>query len=146
MQVTEKPAKISSYQYTDVIPDQSIKDIDIMLQRFGVGNVWWNMINPEDSFILFESFEKGQQLIFKVVIPYVTNSGLYNKPQSLRILYHKIKALLIDLELGSKVYEIFANNLVISWNGSQPISIGESSSKMIEDGNAKNIYLPYKQV
>ena len=144
MQVTEKPAKISSYQYTDVIPDQSIKDIDIMLQRFGVGNVWWNMINPEDSFILFESFEKGQQLIFKVVIPYVTNSGLYNKPQSLRILYHKIKALLIDLELGSKVYEIFANNLVISWNGSQPISIGESSSKMIEDGNAKNISLPYK--
>ena len=144
MQVTDKPAKISSYQYTDVIPDQSIKDIDIMLQRFGAGNVWWNMINPEDSFILFESFEKGQQLIFKVVIPYVTNSGLYNKPQSLRILYHKIKALLIDLELGSKVYEIFANNLVISWNGSQPISIGESSSKMIEDGNAKNISLPYK--
>ena len=144
MQVTEKPAKISSYQYTDVIPDQSIKDIDIMLQRFGVGNVWWNMINPEDSFILFECFEKGQQLVFKVVIPYVTNSGLYNKPQSLRILYHKIKALLIDLELGSKVYEIFANNLVISWNGSQPISIGESSSKMIEDGNAKNKSLPYK--
>ena len=141
MQVTEKPIKISSYQYTDVTPEQSIREINEMLVKFEAGNIYWNQMNPDDSFILFEINEKGQRLIFKISIP---TKGMTSEAQSLRVLYYKIKSLLIDFELCSKVYEIFANNLVISWNGSQPISIGESNSKMIEDGNAKNISLPYK--
>ena len=141
MQTYEKKQKVTSYQHTDVTPDESIKEINDMLIKFGAGNIGWVTVNPEASFIVFGCSEKEQHLIFKIPFP----TGIHNEAQALRILYHKIKALMIDLELGSKVYEVFANNLVVEFKGSIPISVQERNTRMIAEGNANQIYLGYKQ-
>ena len=141
MQTYEKRQKVTSYQHTDVNPEQSIKEINDMLIRFGAGDIAWVTVNPEASYIVFGCSEKNQQLIFKIPFP----TGIHNEAQALRILYHKIKALMIDLELGNRIFEVFANNLVVGFKGSIPISVQERNTKMIADGNVEKIYLGYKQ-
>lgn len=128
---------VQAYRNTDVSHEQSIEEINGLFEKFGIEEIKWITFDPDNSYLVFGYIEANNRLVFKVNIPNIEN----NRNQSYRVLYHKLKALLIDLELGQKVFEVFSNNLVIGMENGRPISIKEKQSSLINDGKVEKLYL-----
>lgn len=134
-------SSVSSYKNTDVPVVETINDIEQLLFRFGISKINWFITDHTNSYLVFAYEKDNQKLGFKITIP-----NMDSRDQAFRIVYHKLKALLIDMELGQKVFEVFSNNLIIDMRNGIPLTYGEKQSQLISSGKVTNLYLALKDL
>ncbi len=121
--------KSNIYSTSTVSPAHSRADVEELLEKFDVKKFAWKRDEPENSFLIFERTEKftgnERNVMYKVSIPFIEKSkgGSHNKRfeydeiRSYRIMYHILKHLLLNTDIGMEFEQAFGNYIVI---GKQP--------------------------
>jgi len=140
--------KSNLYLKSKVSPAHSRADVEEMLEKFGVKRFGWKRDEPEVSYLMFQRNEdftgESKPVTYKVTIPFIEkevgkryNKSIdYDEIRSYRILFHVLKALLLNTDVGMSFEQAFGNYIIVGQlpDGS-PLSVGDSIAKtLIEKG------------
>ena len=132
------------YKNSKVVPAHSRADVEVLLEKFGVRKFAWKRDDPQLSYMMFardEDFTGDKhQVTYKVTIPFIEKTqgkykeSVYDEIRSYRILYHVLKALLLNTDVGMSFEQSFGNYIVIGKlpDGS-PKSVGDQIATSIMD-------------
>ena len=119
--------KTNLYKASTVSPAHSRADVEELLEKFGCSNKFaWKRDNPESSFLAFqrdvdiEGIIK-QPLTYKVSIPFIekekgnkwNKTQEYDEVRSYRMLFHILKHMLLNTDVGMEFEQVFGNYLVV---------------------------------
>ena len=110
--------KTTLYDRSKVSPAHSRADIEELLDKFGVKKFAWKRDVPEDSFMMFQRIEdftgKNREVTYKVRIPFIeTTKENYDEVRSYRILFHILKAMLLNTDVGMEFEQVFGNYIIV---------------------------------
>ena len=132
------------YLKSKVTPAHSRADVEEMLEKFGVKKFGWKRDEPTESYLMFQRNEdftgKERPVTYKVTIPFIEKEvgKRYNKSiehdevRSYRILFHVLKALLLNTDVGMSFEQAFGNYIIIGQlpDGS-PMSVGDNIAQSL---------------
>ncbi len=131
------------YKSSRVLPAHSRADVEVLLEKFGVKKFAWKRDDPQTSYMMFARDEdftgENHQVTYKVTIPFIekkNRSSLeYDEIRSYRILYHVLKALLLNTDVGMSFEQSFGNYIVIGKlpNSNDPMSVGDKLAMTIAE-------------
>ena len=106
------------YDRSKVSPAHSRADIEELLDKFGVKKFAWKRDEPEDSFMMFQRIEnftgKNREVTYKVGIPFIEKTKEnYDEVRSYRILFHILKAMLLNTDVGMEFEQVFGNYIIV---------------------------------
>lgn len=114
--------KTTLYDRSKVSPAHSRADIEELLDKFGVKKFAWKRDVAEDSFMMFQRIENftgnNREVTYKVGIPFIekTQKGIvdtYDEVRSYRILFHILKAMLLNTDVGMEFEQVFGNYIIV---------------------------------
>ncbi len=136
------------YKTSKVSPAHSRADVEELLEKFGVKKFAWKRDLPEYSYMMFardEDFTGDKnQVTYKVTIPFIekevgsrySKTIEYDEIRSYRILFHVLKALLLNTDVGMSFEQSFGNYIIVGKlpDGS-PMSVGDKiATSIVEKG------------
>jgi len=113
------------YKSSKVKPAHSRAETEILLEKFGVKKFAWKRDDEQNSFLMFQRKEeftgKEREVTYKVTIPFIEKETgpkynkvrEYDEVRSYRILYHILKALLLNTDVGMAFEQAFGNYIVV---------------------------------
>ena len=134
------------YKSSKVLPAHSRADVEVLLEKFDVRKFAWKRDDPNYSYMMFARDEdftgEKHQVTYKVTIPFIEKTqgkykeNVYDEVRSYRILFHVLKALLLNTDVGMSFEQSFGNYIVIGKlpDGS-PMSVGDKiATTIVEKG------------
>lgn len=148
--------KTNLYKTSTVSPAHSRADVEELLEKFGCSNKFmWKRDDPQDSFLAFqrdvdiEGIEK-QSLTYKTSIPFIEKEKgnrhhktvEYDETRSYRMLFHILKHMLLNTDVGMEFEQVFGNYLVVGKlpNG-DPMNIQDKIGDALVHGTAPALAL-----
>jgi hypothetical protein len=141
--------KNNMYESSTITARHSRADVEELLEKFGCSNNFaWKRDDPQNSYLAFqrdvdvEGIEQ-QPLTYKVSIPFIEkNTGtrynkkiVYNENRSYRILFHTLKHMLLNTEVGMTFEQVFGNYIVVGQLGDgTPISVQDKIAGALIQG------------
>lgn len=136
--------KTNLYKTSHVTPAHSRADIEELLEKFTVRKFAWKRDDPESSMLLFQRNEqftgKEREVTYKITILYVERSqgkykdAIYDEVRSYRILFHILKAMLLNTDVGMEFEQVFGNYIIVGQlpNG-DPINVQDRIASALSD-------------
>ena len=134
------------YKTSKVTPAHSRADVEELLEKFGVKKFGWKRDDPQSSYLMFardEDFTGDfNQVTYKVTIPFIEKEtgNRYSKVvefdevRSYRILYHVLKALLLNTDVGMTFEQAFGNYIIVGQlPDGTPLSVGDKIAQTITE-------------
>jgi len=146
--------KTNLYKSSHVAPAHSRAEIEMLLEKFGVKKFAWKRDEPDNSMLLFQRQEqftgKEREVTYKITIPFIERSkgkyksAAYDEIRSYRILFHILKAMLLNTDVGMEFEQVFGNYIIIGQlpNG-DPMNVQDKiATALIDDGVPKLEIIP----
>lgn len=117
--------KSNLYTSSNVAPAHSRAEIEILLEKFGVKKFAWKRDDDRTAFLMFQRKEDftghNREVTYKVTIPFIekltggkhSKVTEYDEIRSYRILFHILKALLLNTDVGMAFEQVFGNYIVV---------------------------------
>jgi len=139
------------YLKSKVSPAVSRAYTEELLEKFNVKKFAWKRDDPKTSFLMFARKEEFtgemREVTYKVTIPFIekerraelrnAQSELireYDETRSMRILFHILKALLLNTDVGMAFEQAFGNYIVIGQlEDGTPVSVGDKIAQTITE-------------
>lgn len=148
--------KTNIYTTSTVSPAHSRADVEELLEKFGCSNKFaWKRDDPNDSYLAFqrdvniEGIEK-QSLTYKVSIPFIEKATgnkwnkvtKYDEIRSYRMLFHILKHMLLNTDVGMEFEQVFGNYMVVGQlpNGN-PMNVQDRIGEALLQGRAPALAL-----
>ena len=133
------------YKNSKVKPPHSRAEVEILLEKFGVKKFGWKRDVPENSFLMFQKTEdfsgKDQEITYKVSIPFIEKpqgkykEAVYDETRSYRIMFHVLKHLLLNTDVGMSFEQAFGNYIVVGQlPNKDPQNVQESIGEAVMGG------------
>jgi len=132
------------YLRSNVKPAHSRAEIEIPLEKFGVKKFAWKRDDDQTAFLMFQRQEDftghNREVTYKVTIPFIEKSqgkykeAIYDETRSYRILFHILKALLLNTDVGMAFEQVFGNYIVVGQleNG-DPMNVQDKIGQALVD-------------
>ena len=139
--------KSSLYDRSKVKPAHSRADIEELLDKFGVKKFAWKRDDPQFSFMMFQRVEtftgNNREVTYKITIPFIENKhDEYDEIRSYRILFHILKAMLLNTDVGMEFEQVFGNYIIVGQleNG-DPMNVQDKIAKALIDDKIPKLEL-----
>jgi len=145
--------KVKAYLDTNTSAHRSRFEVEEMLEKkFKINQFAWKRDDPENSYLLFKykSEHLNIPLVIKVGIPFIERSkraeprnrfsekvDVYDENRSYRFLFHILKAMLLNTEIGMGFEQTFSNYLVVGeLPDHTPVNVQDKIIEQIATGKA----------
>lgn len=113
--------KTNLYLRDYVSPAHTRADIEELLDKFGVKKFAWKRDDPMFSFMMFQRKEDftghNREVTYKITIPFIEKNVKgemeFHEVRSYRILYHILKAMLLNTDVGMEFEQVFGNYIIV---------------------------------
>ena len=136
--------KTDIYKSSIIKPAHSRADIEELLEKFGVKKFMWQRDTAEDSALIFaKTFgDLTDPIVYKVTIPYIEKEtgNRYNKVKSYdeirsyRILFHVLKHMLLNTDVGMTFEQVFSAYTVVDKVGVKLINVMDRMAQKLLSG------------
>lgn len=144
--------KTTLYNRSKVSPAHTRADIEELLEKFGVKKFAWKRDEPDNSMLLFQRNEqftgKDREVTYKITIPFIERSqgkykdAIYDEVRSYRILFHILKAMLLNTDVGMEFEQVFGNYIIVGQlpDGS-PMNVQDKIATALEQDKIPQLQL-----
>jgi len=130
------------YDRSKVSPAHTRADIEELLDKFGVKKFAWKRDDPMFSFMMFQRKENftghNREVTYKITIPFIEKKEKgeleFHEVRSYRILYHILKAMLLNTDVGMEFEQVFGNYIIVGQlpNG-DPMNVQDKIAQALID-------------